>query len=281
MITVQNVSFSYCRSSHCVFDDFSFSLEKGKVYGLLGRNGAGKSTLLSLLSGLLFPQRGQILFHDTDVRKRKPVTSSDLFLVPEEFDFPKCSLDDYVKVNSVFYPRYSGEDMSKYLHLFEIDGVARLNELSMGQKKKVFMSFALATNTSFLLMDEPSNGLDIPSKSQFRKFIASGITDEKIILISTHQVHDVETILDHILILNNSKILLNESINDIAKKLIFAHGMDPTLTAEALYSLPSLQGNSYILPNNEGRESEIDLEMLFNATLSSTEEIVRLFNSKN
>jgi len=130
-------------------------------------------------------------------------------------------------------------------------------------------------------MDEPSNGLDIPSKSQFRKFIASGITDEKIILISTHQVHDVETILDHILILNNSKILLNESINNIAKKLIFAHGMDPTLTAEALYSLPSLQGNSYILPNNEGRESEIDLEMLFNATLSSTEEIVRLFNSKN
>lgn len=281
MITVQNVSFSYCRSSHCVFDDFSFSLEKGKVYGLLGRNGAGKSTLLSLLSGLLFPQRGQILFHDTDVRKRKPVTSSDLFLVPEEFDFPKCSLDDYVKVNSVFYPRYSGEDMSKYLHLFEIDGVDRLNELSMGQKKKVFMSFALATNTSFLLMDEPSNGLDIPSKSQFRKFIASGITDEKIILISTHQMHDVETILDHILILNNSKILLNESINNIAKKLIFAHGMDPTLTAEALYSLPSLQGNSYILPNNEGRESEIDLEMLFNATLSSTEEIVRLFNSKN
>lgn len=281
MITVQNVSFSYCRSSHCVFDDFSFSLEKGQVYGLLGRNGAGKSTLLSLLSGLLFPQRGQILFHDTDVRKRKPVTSSDLFLVPEEFDFPKCSLDDYVKVNSVFYPRYSGEDMTKYLHLFEIDGVDRLNELSMGQKKKVFMSFALATNTSFLLMDEPSNGLDIPSKSQFRKFIASGITDEKTILISTHQVHDVETILDHILILNNSKILLNESINDIAKKLIFAHGMDPTLTAEALYSSPSLQGNSYILPNNDGRESEIDLEILFNATLSSTEEIVRLFNSKN
>ena len=85
----------------------------------------------------------------------------------------------------------------------------------MGQKKKVFMSFALATGTRFLLMDEPTNGLDIPSKSQFRKVIANNMTEDRTLIISTHQVHDVESLLDHIIIMNQSQLLLDASISNI------------------------------------------------------------------
>lgn len=280
MLQVENVSFSYHRNKKAVLKDFSLSLEKGRVYGLLGKNGAGKSTLLYLMSGLLTPRHGKVMFHDTDVRRRLPVTLQDMFLVPEEFELPSVSLVSYVELNSRFYPRFSKEDMVKYLHCFEMDFDADLGALSMGQKKKVFMSFALATHTSLLLMDEPTNGLDIPGKSQFRKFIASGMSDEHTIVISTHQVRDIDKILDHVLIMDDSRVLLDESIAGICSKLLFVESDDRELAGVSLYSLPSTQGNLLMLPNTEGDESEINLELLFGGVLSDPDKFAEMFHSK-
>ena len=280
MITVENLSFLYRKSKRAVLHDFSLSLEKGRVYGLLGKNGAGKSTLLYLMSGLLTPKSGKVVYHDVDVRRRLPITLQDMFLVPEEFDLPPVSLISYIELNSPFYPRFSKEDMVKYLHYFEMDINIDRGALSMGQKKKVFMSFALATNTSLLLMDEPTNGLDIPGKSQFRKFIASGMTDDKTILISTHQVRDIDKVLDHVLIMDNSRVLLNESTMSICDKLFFTESENRELLQSSLFSTPSIQGNFLLLPNESGEDSEINLELLFNATLAVPERISALFHSK-
>ena len=280
MITVENLSFLYRKSKRAVLHDFSLSLEKGRVYGLLGKNGAGKSTLLYLMSGLLTPKSGKVVYHDVDVRRRLPITLQDMFLVPEEFDLPPVSLISYIELNSPFYPRFSKEDMVKYLHYFEMDINIDLGALSMGQKKKVFMSFALATNTSLLLMDEPTNGLDIPGKSQFRKFIASGMTDDKTILISTHQARDIDKVLDHVLIMDNSRVLLNESTMSICDKLFFTESENRELLQSSLFSTPSIQGNFLLLPNESGEDSEINLELLFNATLAVPERISALFHSK-
>ena len=280
MITVENLSFLYRKSKRAVLHDFSLSLEKGRVYGLLGKNGAGKSTLLYLMSGLLTPKSGKVVYHDVDVRRRLPITLQDMFLVPEEFDLPPVSLISYIELNSPFYPRFSKEDMVKYLHYFEMDINIDLGALSMGQKKKVFMSFALATNTSLLLMDEPTNGLDIPGKSQFRKFIASGMPDDKTILISTHQVRDIDKVLDHVLIMDNSRVLLNESTMSICDKLFFTESENRELLQSSLFSTPSIQGNFLLLPNESGEDSEINLELLFNATLAVPERISALFHSK-
>lgn len=281
MITVENLSFIYRKSKRAVLRDFSLSLESGRVYGLLGKNGAGKSTLLYLMSGLLTPKAGRVMFHDTDVRRRLPITLQDMFLVPEEFELPPVSLVSYVELNSPFYPRFSKEEMVKYLYYFEMDMDVNLGALSMGQKKKVFMSFALAANTSFLLMDEPTNGLDIPGKSQFRKFIASGMTEDKTIVISTHQVRDIDKVLDHVLIMDESRVLLNESTTNICDKLFFAESNDRELAQTALFAIPSLQGNLLIIPNEKKEESEINLELLFNATLTTPEKIAQLFQTQN
>ena len=280
MITVENLSFTYRKSKRAVLRDFSLSFESGRVYGLLGKNGAGKSTLLYLMSGLLTPKNGKVMFHDTDVRRRLPVTLQDMFLVPEEFELPSVSLVSYIELNSPFYPRFSKEEMIKYLHYFEMDIDLDLGALSMGQKKKVFMSFALATNTSLLLMDEPTNGLDIPGKSQFRKFIASGMSDDKTIVISTHQVRDIDKVLDHVLIMDNSRVLLNESTMSICDKLFFTESENRELLQSSLFSTPSIQGNFLLLPNESGEDSEINLELLFNATLAVPERISALFHSK-
>ena len=273
MLQVENISFSYGRRKPEVLSDFSFSL-------VLGKNGVGKSTLLYLMCGLLTPKHGRVMYHGVDMRRRLPETLRDVFLVPEEFDLPAVSLVQFVELNSPFYPNFSKEDMMTYLHLFEMDWNIHLGGLSMGQKKKVFMSFALATHTSLLLMDEPTNGLDIMAKSQFRKFIASGMSDERTIVISTHQVRDIDNVLDHVVIMNNSRVLLDESIVRVTERLAFVESDSPALAAEALYKLPSVQGNSLLLPNREGVETKLNLELLFGAVLADPEKIKDLFHSK-
>ena len=278
MIDVNKVSFSYGRKKSKVLDGFSMQLAEGSVYGLLGKNGTGKSTLLYLMAGLLRPQSGQVLYKGTEVTKRYPNILQDMFLVPEEFALPSVSLKQYVKLNAPFYPNFSDELLRSCLRDFDMNEDIHLGELSMGQKKKAFMCFALATNTSLLMMDEPSNGLDIPSKSQFRKVIASGMTDDKAVIISTHQVRDIDSLLDHVLIMEGSELLLNESVASICEKLYFAEqGMNEP-TDDALYVQPSVQGNSVILPNTYGEESKMNLEVLFNAMLAERVKMQQMFN---
>ena len=280
MIKVENLSFTYPKSKHMVLHDFSFSLEAGRVYGLLGRNGAGKSTLLYLMTGLLTPKKGKIMYHDINVRSRLPMTLQDMFLVPEEFELPSISLKKYIDLNAPFYPNFSKEDMYKYLHCFEMDMDVNLGALSMGQKKKVFMSFALATNTSLLLMDEPTNGLDIPGKSQFRKFMATGMTDNKTIVISTHQIRDIDKMLDSVMIMDESRVLLNESTVHICEKLCFKESDDRSLIDKALFAVPSLHGNSLLLLNEHNEDSDINIELLFNAILAQPQKIANLFHAQ-
>ena len=278
MIEVENLSFSYGRRKSKVLEDFSMKLDKGSVYGLLGKNGTGKSTLLYLMAGLLRPQTGNVLYKGVDVKKRYPDTLQDMFLVPEEFALPNVSLKQYVKLNAPFYPNFSDELLNTCLRDFDMNEDIHLGELSMGQKKKAFMCFALATNTSLLMMDEPTNGLDIPSKSQFRKVIASGMSDDKAVIISTHQVRDIDSLLDHVLIMDGSKLLLNQSVSLICEKLYFAEqGMNEP-TEGALYVQPSVQGNSVILPNKYGEDSNMNLEILFNAMLAERERMQQMFN---
>lgn len=278
MIEVKNLSFSYGKRKQKVFDDFSLALDKGSVYGLLGKNGTGKSTLLYLMTGLLRPQAGRVLYKGVDVSMRYPLTLQDMFLVPEELALPSVSLKQYLKLNTPFYPNFSNELLSTCLRDFDMNEDIHLGELSMGQKKKAFMCFALATNTSLLVMDEPSNGLDIPSKSQFRKVIASGMTDEKSVIISTHQVRDIDSLLDHVVIIDGTRVLLNASVKTICDKVYFAEqGMnEPTDTA--LYVQPSVQGNSVIFPNTENEETNLNLEVLFNAMLAEREKMQTMFN---
>lgn len=276
MIKIEGLTFKYGKRAS-VFQDFSLEMEAGKVIGLLGKNGTGKSTLLYLLSGLLRPQAGHLYFRGADVQKRLPQSLADMYLVPEEFTLPNLSLNQFVRLNASFYPRFSWEILRNCLEDFGLNEDIHLGELSMGQKKKAYMCFALAANTSLLLMDEPTNGLDIPSKSQFRKVLASGMSEEKSVVISTHQVRDIDRLLDHVIVIDGSQVLLDESVVRITDKLFFAEqGMsDPT--DDALYVQPSVHGNSVILPNRYGEESPLNLELLFNALLTESEKIQKIF----
>ena len=213
MISIKNVTFGYTPSV-CVLDAFSLDFADGGVYGLLGKNGTGKSTLLYLISGLLRPQKGLVEIDGVEASIRKADMLADMFIVTEEYDLPSISLKNYVKALKPFYPRFSDELLEKCLREFEMDTDVNLGALSMGQKKKVYICIALAANTKYLLLDEPTNGLDIVSKSLFRKVVVAGMSEDKTVIISTHQVHDVEHLLDHVVIVDRNRVLLDQKLEE-------------------------------------------------------------------
>lgn len=278
MINVDHLSFSYNRKKKTVLESLNLTMEEGRIIGLLGRNGAGKSTLLYLLSGLMTPSEGRVCLDGFDVRNRKPETLNKLFIVPEEFDLPGLSLKKYIRLNAPFYPHFSEEELKHHLEVFELTDDLHIGELSMGQKKKVLISFALATNTKWLFMDEPTNGLDIPGKSQFRKLVINEMSDTRSMVISTHQVKDMENLIDHVMVLEQKGILLNASVNEICRKLCFKPSDTPP-DESAWSSMPTFHGYNIMKPNTKNEDTELNLELLFNGALAHPDETRHLFTT--
>jgi ABC-2 type transport system ATP-binding protein len=276
MISIDNLSFAYRKKP--VFDGLNLRFEAGHVYGLLGKNGTGKSSLLLNIAGLLNPRKGHITVNGFTPFERLPVFLEDVFMVPEEFYLPDIPVPDFIKYYAPFYPRFNAEKFKNYIAVFEIPSDSTLQNMSYGQKKKVLISFALATNAKILLMDEPTNGLDIMSKSQFRKILAEALDEERCIIISTHQVKDLENLIDRITIIDEGKILFDENIEEISKKLSFRFAYDDTDVATSLYSESSLSGNVVVAPNTDGEESKLDLELLYKAIITNGSKITKLFH---
>lgn len=267
MIAIKQLTFHY-KKQQALFADLSFHQENGSITGLLGKNGAGKSTLLKLMAGLLKPQTGQFEVNGFKPFDRQPDFLADVFMVPEEFSFPPVGIDCYVKATAPLYPNFGYEKMDKILKEFELDPKKNINRLSHGQRKKFLIAFALATNCRLLILDEPTNGLDIPSKSLFRKILVSSVTDEQLVLISTHQVKDIDTIIDKIVILDNGEIVFNEEVVNISQKWQFKSVSSLSGIADPIYHEKCPGGYRILCAAGDENETDIDIELLFNAIVS-------------
>ncbi|HEV2478962.1 MAG TPA: ABC transporter ATP-binding protein [Puia sp.] len=278
MISIANLHFAYRRKP--VFSGLNLELRPGHIYGLLGRNGMGKSTLLRSIAGFLFPQQGSIDVLGYVPRQRQPAFLQRVFLLPEDFYLPPMALERWVALYSVFYPRFDQEQFRRTAAGFELHTDGRLDQMSYGQRKKALICFALATNAEVLLLDEPTNGLDIVSKGQFRKVMAGAVDENKCIVISTHQIKDLENLIDRVTIIDEGKILFDQTIDAIQERLVFRLSYDPEETAGAIYSEDSFRGSALILPNTAGEDSRPDLEMLYKAVMLRGERINGLFTQK-
>jgi len=277
MISIKNLSFAYKKKP--VFNRLNLQFDPGHVYGLLGKNGTGKSSLLRNIAGLLQPQDGGITVNGFTPFERLPVFLQDVFMVPEEFYLPDIPVQAFVDHYAPFYPRFNHNHFRNYIAVFEIPADSTLQSMSYGQKKKVLISFALATNAKVLLMDEPTNGLDIMSKSQFRKILAEALDEERCIIISTHQVKDLENLIDRVTVIDEGKILFDENIEEITKRLSFRFAYDAADTETALYSESSLMGHVIVTANPEREEGKLDLELLYKAIITNGDKITKLFQS--
>lgn len=263
-VKIKDLVYGYPKQDP-IYQNLSLQLEEGSITGLLGKNGAGKTTLLKLITGLMRPKQGKITVNGISPAKRLPKLLEEIYFVPEEFFFPAVSMNDYIKAHRIFYPKFDSEAMYKMLAEFELSPDKKLTKISHGQKKKFIISFALATRCGLLVLDEPTNGLDIPSKALFRKILAGSLSEDQLVVISTHQVKDVENLIDTLVMVDNGEIAFKATVEELTNNYQFVSGTQ--VSDQAIYSEPIPGGFKSIVPRKESY-SELDIELLFNAVAS-------------
>lgn len=271
MINIKQLNFSYSKKQPPLFEDLDCELRAGSIVGLLGKNGAGKTSLLKILTGLQFSTGGTIQVNGHAPNKREPSFLEELFFVSEEFHIPSISMEKFVKANAPFYPRFDRALLDQLIADFELHETKNLQKLSYGQKKKFLISFALSTKCKLLILDEPTNGLDIPSKSIFRKVLAGSLDEDQLVIISTHQVKDVENLIDRILLLEKGQFILQKDLYDISSKLNFSHSSTDK-GEDILYSEMVPGGYKTITAQTDG-DSSVDIELLFNAITQGSQKM--------
>ena len=274
MITIKDLGFSY--GDVPVLRNITMNLEEGRIYGLLGENGVGKTTLLTLLCGLKSAKTGSIDIDGYNPYDRKPSFLSEMFYLGDNPEAVHMKAIDYARNYGKFWEKFDLDKFTEVMSVFENDIDIPMHKMSYGQLKKTFISFALACNTKYLLMDEPTNGLDIPSKAQFRKAVTRYTHEDSVILISTHQVRDLENIIDPIIILDRQDVLLNASVAEVSEKLYFDYTSERN--PEALYCEMIPGGNIQVCLNQTGEDSKVNLEALFNTVHQHKELIKGIFN---
>ena len=275
MVEIARVRFGY--GKELLFEDLSVNLSAGNIYGLLGRNGAGKTSLLRILCGQLYRRGGACRVLGKDPGDRSAELLSDIFFLPEEYYVPSVKPNEYLSMFSPFYPGFLPSKFEELCREFALPANQKLSEFSYGQKKKFLIAFGLASGCSLVLFDEPTNGLDIPSKSQFRRLVASSISEHQTFIISTHQVRDVENLIDPIVIVDEGKIIFSAGMNEVTERLSVRFMQTPPEGVSALYSEKVLGGYSVVLENTDDSETAMDLELLFNAVVDESGNVRRLF----
>ena len=276
MIRIENLSFSYGQRQP-LFKGLNLSLPSGNIYGLLGKNGAGKSTLLKIISGLLFPTHGDLDVLGFRPKDRYPDFLNEIYLVTEEFHLPSLKIEQYLKLYSPFYPRFNERLFQEYITEFQLPRDGKLDALSYGQKKNFLLSFGLATDCKLVILDEPTNGLDIPSKSQFRKIVANAIHEDRSFIISTHQVRDMENLIDPIIIMDEGNIVFFEDYVSISKKLVMTRESELPDNNVLVYAESYLGAYTVVKENVKREETSMNLELLFNAVVSNKSKINEIF----
>lgn len=271
MICIENLQFNYAKKQQPLFQNLDCELQAGSIVGLLGKNGAGKTTLLKLMIGLLSPTDGNVSIMGHQPASRQPTLLQDIYFLPEEFHIPGISINNYIKANAGFYPRFDEGLLRRLVSDFELPEGKNLQKLSYGQKKKFLISFALSTKCRLLVLDEPTNGLDIPSKSIFRRVLAGSLDEDQLVIISTHQVRDVENLIDRVLMLENGRFIMQKDLFEISSKLRFTTSSSPE-GEDVLYSEMVPGGYKVITPQANG-SSSVDIELLFNAISNGTEKV--------
>lgn len=278
MIKIDKIAFSYPQKRD-VFDSLDLTLSSGNVYGLLGKNGAGKSTLLKLIAGLLSPAKGDLEVLGFKPKERYPEFLKEIFIVNEEFFLPSSSVREYTMLYHRFYPRFNETLFDEYLYGFGLDKNHKLSTLSYGQKKNFLLSFGLATDCKVMILDEPTNGLDIPSKSQFRKIVANAINENRTFIISTHQARDMENLIDPIIILDEGQVVFFQDYESISKKLMVSKEKEINGKKNIVYAEPTFGGYIVVRRNDAREETNINLEILFNAVIHGREQINEVFKA--
>jgi ABC-2 type transport system ATP-binding protein len=215
LLRIHHLSKSFGRKK--VLKDFDLAIESGRVYGLLGRNGEGKTTLARILMGVIPADGGELLYKGRRIGFRDSTYKREFGYVPEDpFFYEDMTVRGLLDFNSRFYPKWDWKRAAADLERFSLEPKSKVGTLSRGTKLKLGLAVALAAAPEFLILDDPTSGLDVPTRQDFlreiiRELAASGTT----ILFATHLVHELERIVERLLILQGGRLVLDEDFEKV------------------------------------------------------------------
>ncbi len=223
ILSIEGLSKSFGRKR--VLQGMGLALEKGKVCGLLGRNGEGKTTLIRILMGIIPADGGRIVYQDRPVSFADSSYKRTIGYIPENpIFFRRMSVGELLRFNGAFYPTWSRQRGEDYLHRFSLNPRDRVGDLSRGMSLKLGLVLALAAAPELLLLDDPTSGLDVPTRHDFLKNIIREITEAgTTVLFATHMVHEAERIIDRLAILHGGRIIVDEefeALKSVVRKVI-------------------------------------------------------------
>ena len=182
------------------------TVKQSGITGLCAPNGEGKTTLLKIIAGLQFPAAGSLSVLGQTPAERPLDLLQRIYFLPSEPYFPKWTPRKIASYYGPFYPNFNNQLYLETLQEFRVDPNRPLDRVSFGQKRRAQLAFALATRTQLLLLDEPTTGLDIQGKDQFRRTLISGTEAGQTIIIATHLLNEIAPVLDHVIVLHGGKI---------------------------------------------------------------------------
>jgi ABC-2 type transport system ATP-binding protein len=267
MVTLENILFAYHRKMP-LFNGFNLHLCSGQVYGLAGKNGTGKTTLLKIMAGMLFPDQGICIVLDDIPKKRKPHFLQKIFFIPEFFLLPQVTINKYIWLYGPYYPDFNTRLFTEILEAFMLNDKQLLSDLSNGDQRKVLLAFALSSGVRLLLLDEPALALDVPARRVFRKYLARFVSEQTCVILSSHQMSEMENLIDELILMEGGQIVIQDSLDHISEKLFFCTEKNIPSGASVLYSEQRVSGKAVICSNKVKKESSVDLELLFNAFIN-------------
>ena len=277
MIAFQSMSFRYGKRP--LFEGLDLDLEPGSIFGLLGLNGAGKTSFLKLAAGALRPQGGEISVFGRNPSERSAEGLADIYFVPEDPWLPPITSSAWIERYASFRPAFDRSRFEKLLDELALEDDKVLTKYSYGQRKKFALAAALSSGAHALLLDEPTNGLDIPSKAQLRRILAESADPSRVVVVSTHQVRDLENIIDPVIIVHGGKVLFRLSSEELGERLFTRHlsslegqaivyAERDALGWSALLAKPSAPGSV-----EGGETGPADLELVFDAAIAAPERL--------
>lgn len=278
MIKLDNVTFAYPGSGAPALRNLTGEVGEG-IHLLLGENGAGKTTLLHLLATLLWPTEGTVTINGADSRMRLPSMLRTLCFVADDEQLPADTVADMARLHGrIFYPRFDAAMLDDNLRAFGLDARTPLASMSLGQRKKAVVSYALALRPDILLLDEPANGLDIGSRDTLRSLMARCVEDTQTVVVSTHTTADLQPLYDGIIMLRRGELLMAMPTARITERVSF--GIYNIPPREALFTMSDIGRFRSIVPTADADSTtEVDIHLLYSALQSSeAETILNLIN---
>jgi ABC-2 type transport system ATP-binding protein len=214
MILLSNVSKSF--DTKKVLDDMNWEVPQGSIFGLVGPNGAGKSTILRLISGVLLPDKGEITIAGQNVYNNPSVKRKILFVPDDPYFLPQSTMKEMRKFYEIFYPSFKESMYRKLLNNFPIDENEKINNFSKGMKRQANIILALSIMPEILLLDEAFDGLDPVMRLTLKRILTDQLLERKFtVVISSHNLRELEDICDRIALISDCRIGLNDEVENI------------------------------------------------------------------